>query len=223
MSQAAWVDVANAAILKTGTQLITSLSQQVTAARLCNNRLPICVPLVLRRYPWKSAMDTVALQPLASPPPDPAWGFAYPLPTDMVKVWKYVPGSPLAGVNYGSNFVIRKNQMWANDGVNGDTGANPILTYVANPYATGPGTLDFCLLEAIACQLAVDICYQLTQSLPLKQSLQAELKATIQNARTMDAMETPEVYDMQASEFLTARFAGTGYMGVNNPGFPTSQ
>lgn len=232
MSQIAWVDVANAAILKTGSQTIVNLSQTSTEARLCNTRLPLVVAMVLRRYPWKSAMKTYALTALVAAPPDPAWGFIYPLPPDLLRIWNYVPGSPLAGINYGSNYVLRSGQLYSNDGVivttnpDGTTstsGSSPILQYVYNPYlADGPGNLDALLIEAIACKLALDICYQITQSLPLKQELAQEYKAALQTAKSVDSMETPEVYSWQASEFLTARYAGTGYMGPNNPGFPTA-
>lgn len=221
MGQAAWVDVANAAIIKVGTQLIVSLNSGSVAAKLCKARLPLTVPLVLRRFPWKSAMTTQSLSALASPPLDPNWRFAYQLPTDIVRVWK------LSGIPIGNTFVIRKNQMWANLGITASDGTTvgetPLLTYVADPYLVGPGALDPLLLEAIACQLAVEICYQLTESLPLKQSLQGDYKVALQTAKSVDSMETQEVFDWEASEFLTSRFAGTGFAGPNVPGMAPAQ
>jgi hypothetical protein len=222
MGQAAWVDIANSALIKIGTATITALTQQVVAARLCNARLPLVVPLILRRFPWKSAMKTVTLSALSTPPPDTRWGFAYQLPTDIVRIWK------LEGVDFGHGFVIRQNQLWTNTGVttvvNDDgslssTGIAPVLTYVANPYTVTPSFLDPSLIEAIACQLAVDCCYQLTQSLPLKQSLQGEAKTSLQSAKSIDSMETPEVFSWEASEFLMSRFAGTNYLGPDSPGY----
>lgn len=221
MGTAAWVDVANAAILKTGNPLIATLNDSATQARICKNRLPRSMAIVLRKYPWKSAMMTVPLASVAGVPADPAWGFSYPLPVDMLRVWAYTPGTPLAGVNFGTNFVIRSGVLWSNDGINADgSGTAPILTYVANPFVPGPGNLDELLLEAIACKLACDVCYQLNQSLPLKQELEKDFKIALQTAKSVDSMETPEVFDFEASELLTARFAGTGFMGPNNPGFP---
>lgn len=230
MGQAAWVDVANVAIMKVGTQLIQTLSATSVQAKLCALRLPLTVPIILRSYPWKSAMKVQQLSALSTQPIDPNYRFAYQLPVDICRVWR------LNFIPIGHTFVIRQGQMWANTGVTIDeqsdgstiqTGEAPLLTYVANPNLTptspGPGPLDALLLEAISCQLAVDICYQLTQSLPLKQSLQAEAKVALQRAKSVDSMETPEVFDFEASEFLSARFAGTGYAGPILPGMAPGQ
>lgn len=223
---AVWVDVANMAITKTGTQLIQTLSSANVQARLCNFRLPITVASVLRSYPWKSAMKIQSLSALSTPPLDPNFRFAYTLPVDICRVWR------LNVIPIGHTFVIRQGQMWSNsgvmvetlsDGMVEQTGEVPLLTYVANPYLNtpttqGPASLDALLVEAIACQLAVDICYQLTQSLPLTQELKKDAKIALQRAKSVDSMETPEVFDWEASEFLTARFAGTGYAGPTIPG-----
>jgi hypothetical protein len=230
MAQSSWTDVANQALIKVGTQTITALTQPLVQARLCYTRLPFTTAVALRKYPWKSAMTTVLLAQAATPPPDPAWGYRYPYPTDILRVWAYYQGTPLGGINYGVNYIIRQGSIWSNDGVqqgvdaNGNpitTGEVPRLTYVQNPGAS-PGALDPLLLEAIAAQLAADICYQLTESLPLKQELQKDADKMMKAARSVDSMESPEVFDIEASEFLTARFAGTGYMGPNNPGFPVA-
>lgn len=227
MGTASWTDVANSALLKLGTQLIASLNQPSVGSKLCKMRLPITVPLILRKFPWKSAMTTVTLSPLSIAPPDPNWKYAYQLPTDIVRIWK------LNEVSFGKNFIKRKNQIWSNSGTTTQTlsdgtivvtGDSPVLTYVQNAYLTTPSDLDDLLIEAIACQLAVDLSYQIAESIPLKQDLKTDAKTALQNAKTVDSMETPEVFDWEASEFLTSRFAGTGYLGpVNNGVFPNSQ
>jgi hypothetical protein len=214
----AWVEVANSALIKIGTQQISSLAQATPQARICLTRLPVSVNIILRKFPWKCAMTSTNLAQLSTPPPDKNFLYAYPIPTDCLRVWRYNPGSPLLGASYGSNFVIRQNQIWSNDGLSiTGAGSSPSLTYVQNPY-NSPARLDALCTEAIACQLAMDICYTLTESLPLKQDLQQQLKLALQNARTVDSMETPEVFEIDASLFLTARFAGTNYMGPNYPG-----
>jgi len=79
------VEIGNIALVNLGEDTITSLSDEVKAARLINRRYAPIRDAVLRAHPWNCAMARAGL---ASSDPAPAWGPAacYHLPTDCLRV-----------------------------------------------------------------------------------------------------------------------------------------
>ena len=65
------VEIGNIALVNLGEDTITSLSDDVKAARLINRRYAPIRDAVLRAHPWNCAM---ARAQLASVDPAPVWG-----------------------------------------------------------------------------------------------------------------------------------------------------
>ncbi|NCC66541.1 MAG: hypothetical protein EOM15_18055 [Spirochaetia bacterium] len=82
---AQWVDLANRALLRIGSEQISSLDEGVPRANYCYQLLPQAIETVYSSYHWRSAAKRVGLAPLADAP---AYGYAYQfaLPADCALI-----------------------------------------------------------------------------------------------------------------------------------------
>lgn len=79
-----WIDIINAALTRTGSEPIASLSDPGSGAQIAAQNYDAIKRAALRSYPWRWASKVQALNLLdAGAPPEP-WLFAYQLPTDML-------------------------------------------------------------------------------------------------------------------------------------------
>lgn len=82
---AQWVDLANRALLRIGSEQISTLDEGVPRANYCSQLLPQAIETVYSTYHWRAASKRVQLAPLADAP---AYGYAYQfaLPSDCALV-----------------------------------------------------------------------------------------------------------------------------------------
>lgn len=94
MSVSSKVQICNLALLRLGTNPITSLTEGNTAANACNLVYDHCRESLLRRHFWNFAIENIQL---AADSTAPAFKYAnrYPLPADFIRVKEiYAQGSP---------------------------------------------------------------------------------------------------------------------------------
>lgn len=182
------VDIANAALLKLGASPIMSLEDGTKEAATCKIRYQFVKEAVLRMHPWNSASKRMTLSP-TSTAPDFGYAYQFPLPTDYVRTIK----------SSAEDYCIEGKQVLSND------------TSIDLKYVSGTaleGDLDPLLCDAIATRLAWDICYPITQSLSLKESLEQDLRKAVQKAKVADAQDEPADV-VEAEEFLLSRLSPT--------------
>jgi hypothetical protein len=188
------VDICTSAMIKLGAEPIQSLSEDTKEARLCALQYPKIRDAVLRSAPWSFALKRVELSPLNG---DLLFGDGnrFQLPQDCVKFFKLY-----AGEGYVSTDKYK---------IEGDELISTLETiqgwYVTNE--VDPEKYDPNFREAVACALASDLCYAITQSNNREQVLMQKAKDWIDQARSYNSQEiSPD--DFVFDEFLNARIGG---------------
>lgn len=173
------VDICNSALVKLGAGLINDLSDNSKEARLCASQYPKVRDAVLRSAPWSFAIRRATLTQVVGANLEFGEEKVFALPADCVRVWK------LSG---GYRYKIEGRRLLA-DGI---TSAD--IQYVSKNVPVAHYDAEF--QEAVACMLAADLAYSLTQSSSLKQELQGTAKFWIDQARSTNSQEqTPENFD----------------------------
>ncbi len=186
------VEIGNIALVNLGENTITSLSDDVKAARLINRRYAPIRDAVLRAHPWNCAMTRAQL---ASSDPPPLWGPAacYPLPTDCLRVLR----------------LDDPSVVWKVEGRTVVTNASAPLNILYARRIADPNDFDPLLVEAIAARLAADLAHPITQSTTLVQVMWDLYRQKLIEARGVDGQEGAGD-EVIADTWLTARSAGVG-------------
>jgi hypothetical protein len=164
-------DICNLALALLGQTPISSINEDSTAGRLCRQFYAQVYDEVLRSHAWKCAKARTALAELATTP-DFGWDHQFQLPADCLRVLQ------LEELDY--EFDIEGDTLLTND----DT-AN--IIYISR---ITPNKLDSWAVKAIYHTLAYQMAYPLTQSLSLKNAIEAALDQTIYpEARRLGAFE----------------------------------
>lgn len=173
---ASLVEIANQALLMLGQKQIISLTEDSTAARYCNGRLPYIRDTVLRAYPWNSAIRRATL---AQSSDTPAWGYdyQYALPTDplCLRVLEMKECSD-GGMDWKveGRYILTDSQTCN-------------IKYIAQ--ITDPNEMEVLLREAIAAALAADGCFSITGSTAQQEAMLKIYEKKISEARSADAQE----------------------------------
>lgn len=184
---ASQVSIANRALTKLGDMRITSLSDDVEAARAISSLWDLVRDNELRARTWNFSVKRTTLAALVS---TPSFGYAYEyqLPSDclrVIQVGEYYPGPSM------SDYRSAQEAEWQVEGrkILTDQSAPIYIRYVAS--ITDTGSWDAMFSEAFACKLAVELAERLTQS-PTKRDLAwREYEATLRTALRADAIENP--------------------------------
>lgn len=184
------VDICNSALVKLGAEPINALSDNTKQARLCNSRYPFILKAVLRTAPWGFAVKRASLTPAVVTLEfgDEA---AFQLPADCVKVWKLNDGRV--------KYKIEGRHLLSDEIDEAE------IFYVSS--AISPTEMDFVFMEAVACTLAADLAYSLTQSQSLMQGLLSMAEWWMTQARSYNSQEqTPDSFKFDS--FLDSRLTG---------------
>ena len=195
------VDICTSAMIKLGAEPINSLLDDTKEARLCRVQYPKIRDAILRSAPWSFALKRIQLSPTGDTL-EFGDGNIFQLPQDCVKFWKLYAGD--ASYYNGKDYVSRDSYK-----IEGDQLISSLDTvqgwYVTN--SVEPEKYDSNFREAVANALAADLCYSITQSNNLKESLMGAAKFLIDEARSYNSQEvTPE--DFAFDEFIDARRGG---------------
>lgn len=182
------VEIANSALTKVGSTRITSLTDNVKAAREINAIFELRRDYLLRTHNWSFAMTRTTLPALDE---TPAWGYTtlYQLPTDCLRVVQVndmwvVPG--LADYTSGPDSEPYKI---TGRRIETDIGAPLKLRYIKR--VTDPAQFDAAFVEVFASDLADQVCEALTQSNTKREATRAVLRQSLLEAVRSNAIELP--------------------------------
>jgi hypothetical protein len=173
-----------------GGRRITSLTQDVKEAKLCNERYPLLRDELLQRHNWNFAIARASLAQLVTVPSF-GYNFEYQLPADCLKVIDI--DVPEADWSVEGN-VLRTNLESIK------------IKYVKIVDNTALFTPVF--VEALSLRLAWDLSYSLVQSTSQTDFLRSSFEQYMREARSHDAQEgKPElVIDETNDVFINARW-----------------
>lgn len=185
------VDICNSALIKLGSERINALTDDNKRARNCQEQYPKIVKRVLRSHLWSFAIKRVTL-----PTVDPSFDFddgekAFLMPLDCIRV---------VGINSRYKYKIEGRHILTKlSSLN--------LSYISS--SVPEAYYDENFKEALACAVAADLCYSITQSSTMKQQLLAECESWTSQARSFNSQEqTPDSMDF--GEWDESRSFGHG-------------
>lgn len=183
------IEIANAALTKLGSARITSLADDVKAAREVNARFTALRDDELRAHRWQFAIKRTSLAALSDAPAY-GWTYQYALPSDCLRVDQINDEFPAAVMD---NYISREVGDWVIEG-------NKILTDIAAPLklrylsrVEDPNEWDVSFREALACRIAAELCEALTQSAQKRQLAWQEYQEAIKRAVRSNAIERAPV------------------------------
>ena len=183
------IQVANRALTKLGAARITSLSDDVKAARSINSCFEDLRDDELRAHRWQFAMKRTSLAALSTAP---AFGYTYQyaVPSDFLRIDMVDDRFPSAVMD---NYIDAEGLDWTLEGnvILSDIGAPLKLRYIAQ--ITDPTQWDPNFREALASRIAMEICEDLTQSDTKKQAAANDYKRAISQAIRTSSIERPPV------------------------------
>jgi hypothetical protein len=166
------VDICNSALIKLGQERINTLNDNNKRSRLCKEQYSKILNKTLRNSNWSFAQKRTVL----STSGQTAWGelYKFPLPLDFVKM-----------VEVENKFGYKHKREGGDLVTPADSPIN--IKYISSD--TAEHLFDPTFLEAAACMLAYDLCYALTQSTSLKESLLTEFDYWVGQARSFDSQD----------------------------------
>ena len=171
------VSICNRALQRLSASRITALDQNHPNARSCSLAYDPLRRRLLRTYAWGFAKARASL---AADVDQTEWGTLnrYELPNDFIRLIR--PSDVRTDWEIEGRFIVTA-----------DSGALDIR-YIFDE--DNPENFDPLYVEALSCLIAYEICEDVTGSTSKKQSLAADLKQIIGEARQMNAFEKePEV------------------------------
>jgi hypothetical protein len=214
------VDIINRGLSKLGDLTIRSLDDNTTASRLAIITYDFVRRAELAKMVWNFALKRTSITYLTDSGGDPivpSWnyGLTYLLPADCLRVIQ------VSDIFNGVDLAEYRNQddreyvleTYTDDNGNtvpalltnmtgnnlagdvlpvGGTVPTPVplpLLYVAD--TTNTAIFHPLFVEALACQLAVEMCERLTQSTTKQQMAQMKYTATMREARFVNAVQNP--------------------------------
>lgn len=186
-----WVEVANSALVKIGTGVISGFNDLNKAEKLTKIRYPKARDIVLRLHPWNCAIRRVNSSPLTSP--TPAFGYTYYhlLPAQSLRVLDIGP----TGIDYKieGRYVATDESLLE-------------IKYITRE--DDPTQIDDLCAECIALYLAWDLCEAFQQTTEKKASLWNDFKMMLPQAKSVDGKEDP-TQGLEANLWLDSRITGT--------------
>lgn len=173
------VDIVNAGLIKLGEATITSLADDVKAARLANAIFADQRDVVLRAHPWNFALARAELTAHVTAP---LWGFAnaYDLPGDPDVCLRVISVEGEADAGAGA---------WQIEG-------RQIVTDLASPIrilylrrVTDYALWDVLALDALAARLAMELAEPLGKSTSLHNAMARLYDNSLRGARSADGQE----------------------------------
>ena len=165
-------DVVNSALIKLGSERISSLSEQTPPAIAANEIFDTIRDEVLRAHPWNFATKRTTLSP-NSTTPDFEYDYTYDLPSDLLRVWDVYPDDIVYSIEADRTLLSNESEM-------------EIVYIYRNE---NPEYWDSMFGEALAWRLAKELCYKITASLSLVEHCTREYEKQLALARSTDGTE----------------------------------
>lgn len=183
------VQICNNALIKLGSDTITSLSDNTKPARLCNKMYEIVRDELLRTHPWNFAIEREQLAQISTNP-DFGYSYQYQLPADCLRVLKISDTSV--------EYRIEGRKLL--------TDANAVkLVYIKK--VTDVAQFDSAFSDLLALKLAAELSYSLTDNASLTGTLSELFERRFRRAKMIDAQED-SIYVLETDTFTSGRFTG---------------
>ncbi len=179
------VEICNNALIKLGSNTITSLTDDTKPARLCNKMYTIMRDDLLRAHPWNFAIGRATLAQLEAAP---AFGFSfqYQLPSDSLRVLK-LNTSHIPYRIEGRKLLTDSNTVE--------------LIYIKR--VTDEAQFDSNYSNILALRIAAQLAYVITNSVRLAESLKQEFRLELNRAKMNDAQED-SIHILQTDTFTSS-------------------
>ena len=190
------VDICNSALNMVGASIITSLTEDSKAARVCNQRFTFVRDAVMRAHPWNCLIRRVKLAKDATAP---VYKFAnrYSLPADPYCLRVLTVSDDGDDERRDIEYKVEGERYLLTDE------GTLYIQYVARD--EDPNNWDFLLIEALAARMASEIAYPLVGSSTLATNMFAMYEIKLKEAHFADAQEGfPE--EPIADTYVEARF-----------------
>ena len=165
------VSICNSALVKVGSDTISSLTQETKSARILNAIYEYVRDVVLRAHPWNFATKRAALTPTANVPTY-EYAYEYDIPNDCLRV--------LDEEYDDTDWVVEGAKILSNS-------STLNIRYIYQN--TDPSSYDSMFAEALSWRLAREVGYGLSQSTALMEMCDKQYRAVLAEARSMDAAE----------------------------------
>ena len=181
------VGIANSALIKCGSDPISSLTQNTRRAELINAIYTNLRNEVQSAHPWSFTLLRDTLAPSAD---EPDWGYdyAYDLPNGWLTLWTLDPND--------IDYVVENEQILTNESTELD-----VLIGIVN---TDPSSWSYLFGESLAWRIAAEIGYALTQSINLVESCHKMYAKTIAEARWKDSIDS-QVKVLETDKWTNSR------------------
>jgi hypothetical protein len=165
------IGICNSALTLLGCDLISSITQETKSARLLNGIWDLSRDEVIRAHRWNFATKRAVLAPTATAP-DFEWDYAFDIPNDCLRI--------LEPDSNDLQFVVENGQILCDeDSLN--------FKYVYRN--EDESSWDASFARAMALYLAKEICYAMTQSLALTESIEKRYMMALAEAKFNDGSE----------------------------------
>lgn len=189
------IQICNRALSKLGAERITSLDDDVKAARAMKSAYDFVLEAELRAHNWNFSIRRAELAALSSAP---VWGFSYQyaLPVDFLKLIEIRDLYPNANVQ---DYRTAPAPLWQVEGgvLMSDAEAPLYIRYVARVSDTN--SYDASFSEAMACRLAAECAEEITEASGKVQTAWKLYERAIMDALRADAIEQPSEWMMDDS------------------------
>lgn len=173
------VDICNRALIRLGADTITSITDNTKEARLLNILYDQVRRELLRLHPWNFAVKRVILASDPDSAPDFDFYYAFPLPSDCIRILKVA--------NNDYSYKIENGYMLSNVDA-------PEVIYIAD--ITDTSVYDSLFSTMFSLRLSSEIAYNLTNNSSLAAQLVDEYTRLKREAKLFDGQEgMPDQFD----------------------------
>lgn len=201
----------NSAIDRVGGLSIGSSSEDSKNARICRRNWDSVRRALLRQNYWRFAITRTNIAPLADAPPFGTLQYMFPVPNDYIKMVK--PVTPDNRVDPLCDWQLERyngQRVILSSNLDPDSTAAGLLNlrYIAD--VTDPNSFDPLFYNVGYLSLADSICEVITNSTQKKNSIQADIKDAMYEAKKANCFEMiPQ--DGQQGSWELARLTGAVY------------
>jgi hypothetical protein len=170
------VEICNVALGWCGAQLIASLDDDTTEARLCKIQYPLSRDCVLEDRAWSFAISRLKLSTPDLTAPVSGYTYAFTLPGDVIRVLRVDDGTG----DYLISWVVENRKVLVN--------TTPIyLETIIRPESEALFSPAFC--QALAARIAADLAVTLAENRQLQSDLWALYEKKIKAAAATDGLQ----------------------------------
>lgn len=188
---ASQVDICNRALEKLGEDPIVSLSDELKQAQALKRVYSDSLAALLIEHPWHFAKKRAAL-PASATAPSWGWTYAYPVPTDFLR---------LTLIKDGPDFSLEADAS-GSQAILCNTAAPLYILYTYN--VTDAGRLTPHFVEAFSSKLAFDVCEDLAESNTKKDIIAQLFASDLAKAKRINGLQkSPD--PMPAFSWLQSR------------------